>query len=96
MSGAVSVADRRARVLELLASVAPDVDVNAVRADVEFREQFDFDSMDVFNFAAALHEAFGIDIPERDYRQLLRLDRCLAYLDAHPGDAGQARRPGAA
>jgi acyl carrier protein len=73
----------RERVLELLAGVAPDVDTAQLLDDAEFREQFDFDSMDVFNFAAALHAEFGCDIPERDYRQLLRLDRCLAYLDAH-------------
>lgn len=82
---------RRARVLELLASVAPDVDTAQLRDAVEFREQFDFDSMDVFNFAAALHAEFGLDIPERDYRQLLRLDRCLAYLDAH--GIGTVARP---
>jgi acyl carrier protein len=68
------------RVLRLLASVAPDVDPATVRPDVDFRDQFDFDSMDVFNFAAALHQSFGIDIPERDYRQLAGLAKCVAYL----------------
>ena len=79
--------------LELLAGVAPDVDPASVHADVEFREQFDFDSMDLFNFAAALHVEFGLDIPERDYRQLLQLDRCLAYL---AGQLGAAAGPGGA
>jgi acyl carrier protein len=69
-----------ARILALLTGVAPDIDPTAVRADVDFRDQFDFDSMDVFNFASALHESFGIDIPERDYRRLLSLDKCVAYL----------------
>jgi acyl carrier protein len=89
MSAASAESGLRERVLELLADVAPDVDTAQVRADVEFREQFDFDSMDLFNFAAALHAEFGLDIPERDYRQLLRLDRCLAYLADHvaPGAA---------
>jgi acyl carrier protein len=94
MIGQSSPQERRARVLELLASVAPDIDPGAVRDNLEFREQFDFDSMDLFNFAAALHAQFGLDIPERDYRQLLRLDRCLAYLDAHLG--GRAPGNGAA
>lgn len=91
MSASASQSELKSRVLELLAGVAPDVDIQAVRPEVEFREQFDFDSMDVFNFAAALHAAFGLDIPERDYRQLLSLDRCVAYLQQHLG--GGARAP---
>jgi acyl carrier protein len=72
----------RQRVLALLAGVAPDVDPATLRADLEFREQFEFDSMDLFNFASAVHAAFGIDIPEKDYRQLAALGSCLAYLRA--------------
>jgi acyl carrier protein len=60
--------------------VAPDVDPASVRAEVDFRDQFDFDSMDVFNFAAAIHQTFGIDIPERDYRQLASVAKCVKYL----------------
>src|SRR5581483_10843224 len=72
-----------ARVLSLLASVAPDVDLATVRADIDFRDQFDFDSMDLFDFAAAIHASLGIDIPERDYRNLVGLAKCVAYLRAH-------------
>lgn len=85
-----SAAEMKGRVLELLAGVAPDVDIQAVRPELEFREQFDFDSMDVFNFAAALHAEFGLDIPERDYRQLLSLDRCVAYLGKQLASGGHA------
>jgi acyl carrier protein len=85
-----SAAELKGRVLELLAGVAPDVDIQAVRPELEFREQFDFDSMDVFNFAAALHAEFGFDIPERDYRQLLSLDRCVAYLGKQLASGGHA------
>lgn len=70
----------RQRILELLAGVAPDVDPATLNPGVEFREQFEFDSMDLFNFAAAVHQHFGIDIPEKDYRQLAALDRCMRYL----------------
>jgi acyl carrier protein len=91
MSAPASAADLKGRVLELLASVAPDVDIHAVRPELEFREQFDFDSMDVFNFAAALHAAFGLDIPERDYRQLLSLNGCIAYLGKQLGTGKSAQ-----
>jgi acyl carrier protein len=68
------------RILELLTHVAPDVDPATVRPDVDFRDQFDFDSMDLFNFAAAVHQAFGIDIPEKDYRDLMSVAKCAAYV----------------
>jgi acyl carrier protein len=68
------------RILGLLVGVAPDVDPASVRPDLDFRDQFDFDSMDLFNFAAAVHESFGIDIPEREYRNIAGLAKCAAYV----------------
>jgi acyl carrier protein len=73
--------DLSARVLELLVSVAPDVDADAVRPDEPFRDQFDFDSMDTLNFAIALHGAFGVDVPETDYAELTSLAKCVRYLE---------------
>lgn len=67
-------------ILELLVGVAPDIDPATVRPDVEFRDQFDFDSMDLLNFATAIHQRFGIDVPERDYRRLVSVNQCIAYL----------------
>jgi acyl carrier protein len=75
----------RAALLELLVQVAPDVEPSAVRPGVEFRQQFDFDSMDVFRLAVAVHERFGLDIPEQDYRELLSLDRGVSYLQRRLG-----------
>ena len=82
MSEGVAIADAelRRRVLDLLIGVAPDIDPAALRPDLEYRDQVDFDSMDLFNFAVAVHTSFGIDIPEKDYRQLAALDRCVTYL----------------
>jgi acyl carrier protein len=68
------------RILALVLEIAPDIDPAAVDPDVELRAQFDFDSMDVLRFAAALHEAFGIDVPERDYRKIMSVSGCAAYL----------------
>jgi hypothetical protein len=36
--------------------------------------------MDLVKFAAAIHTSFGVDIPERDYRNLMSLAKCAAYL----------------
>jgi acyl carrier protein len=68
------------QILALLLEIAPDVDPAALQPDLPFRDQFDFDSMDFFNFAIALHGRFGLDIPERDYRELSSLDKCAAYV----------------
>ena len=80
--------DRQAlatRVLQLVTEIAPDVDPTTVLPGIDFRDQFDFDSMDTLNFAIALHRELGVDVPEADYSQLASLDKCLAYLAAKLG-----------
>lgn len=72
----------KAIILSKLTEVAPDVDPEALDPQAEFRDQFDFDSMDCLNFAIALHEALGIDIPERDYPKITSLEGCMDYLKA--------------
>jgi len=72
----------KAKILALLADVAPDVDPASVQADVDFRDQFDFDSMDTLNFAIALHKAFNVEIPETDYPKLASLTKCIGYVGA--------------
>jgi acyl carrier protein len=68
------------RVLSLVTEIAPDVDAATVIPGINFRDQFDFDSMDTLNFAIALHRELGVDVPETDYAQLANLDKCVAYL----------------
>ena len=68
------------RILDLLTGIAPDVEAASVIPGIDFRDQFDFDSMDTLNFAIALHKELGVEVPEADYAQLASLDKCLAYL----------------
>jgi acyl carrier protein len=72
--------DLAARVLALVVEIAPDVDPASVIAGVDFRDQFDFDSMDTLNFAIALHRELGVEVPEADYSRLASLDKCVTYL----------------
>ena len=37
--------------------------------------------MDFLNFATALHEATGVDIPEQHYAKLVSLDDIVSYLE---------------
>jgi len=68
------------RVLALVTEIAPDVDPAGVLPAIDFRDQFDFDSMDTLNFAIAIHRDLGVDVPEADYSRLASLDKCVAYL----------------
>ena len=70
------------RVLELVTGIAPDVDAASVIPGIDFRDQFDFDSMDTLNLAIALHRELGVEVPEADYAQLASVDKCVAYLAA--------------
>jgi acyl carrier protein len=65
-----------------LASVAPETEHQSLDPGTDFRDQMELDSMDFLNFVTALHEATGVDIPEKDYPQLASLDGCIDYLAA--------------
>lgn len=75
-------------VLRLLAQVAPEADVSAIRPDVRLRDQIDIDSMDALNFLISIDAEMHVDIPEADYPKLTTLDNIVAYL----ADALAARR----
>lgn len=67
-------------VLRLLGSIAPEADAVQLRMDISLRDQLDIDSMDFLNFMIALHKELHVEIPERDYPQLLTIDGCVTYL----------------
>jgi acyl carrier protein len=70
------------QVLAVFLQVAPDVDAARLQRDVPFRDQFDFDSMDTLNFAIGLHQQFGIEVPETQYRELASLAKAAAFVSA--------------
>lgn len=75
----------RARVLELITSIAPDVDPATIDPALDLHDQFDFDSMDRLHLATAISEAFHIDIPEEDYPQLSALQSACRYIGSKLG-----------
>ena len=72
--------DLRRTVLDVLTEVAPEVDRETVEPETNFRDQFDFDSMDFLKFAIGLQKATGIEIPETDYPRLSNLNGSIRYL----------------
>ncbi len=83
--GAVSDDELRETVLRVLGEIVPEADPASIEPDVSFRDQLDIDSMDFLNFAIALHEELGVEIPEADYAKLETLDHCVEYLERSAG-----------
>jgi acyl carrier protein len=78
----VNEAEIKARVLEIIKSIAPELEEGELRADRPLRDQIDLDSMDWLNVLVAVHEKLHVDIPEADYGKLVTLDNLVAYLRA--------------
>lgn len=70
----------RMAVLEILRTLAPEIDPARIIPDKALRGQIDLDSMDWLNVLVAVHERLGVDIPESDYVHLATLDGIVAYL----------------
>jgi len=75
------------RTLEILQSIAPEIEPADIRPARTLRSQVDLDSMDWLNFLVALHEQFQVEIPEADYQKLVTLDDVVGYLAARLGIA---------
>jgi acyl carrier protein len=75
-------AEIRSGVIEVLLTIAPEVEADELMAGQALREQVDLDSMDWLHVIVGLHERFGVDIPETDYARLVSLDDIVAYLAA--------------
>jgi acyl carrier protein len=74
--------DIKAKVIAALAAAVPELEPDELAPDAGLREALDIDSMDFLNFAIGLHKAFGVEIPEADYRRLATIDGCVAYIAA--------------
>ncbi|MCL4798836.1 MAG: acyl carrier protein [Burkholderiales bacterium] len=75
----------KTKVLAALAAVAPELEPGTLAPGANLRDELDIDSMDALNFLVGLSKAFGIDIPEADYRKLSTLDAIVGYVAARVG-----------
>jgi acyl carrier protein len=67
-------------VLEIVADIAPDENLDNIKPDVRLRDQLSLDSMDFLDIVMELRKKHGIEVPESAYGQLVSLDSCAAYL----------------
>lgn len=72
--------EARRTILEVLARVAPEVDADTLDPTAELGEELDLDSMDFLALVEGVAARTGRDIPERDYPQLITLERFADYL----------------
>ncbi len=70
----------RTVVLEVLTSIAPEVELEQLLPDRPLRRQVDLDSIDWLNFLIGLNCRLGVDIPEADYARLATLGDIERYL----------------
>jgi acyl carrier protein len=70
----------RSQVFEILHRIAPESDLDRIAPDENLREALDIDSFDFLNVIIALHDKFGIDIPESDYPKVATLRGMVEYL----------------
>lgn len=73
-------ADLRAAFIESLRGVAPDIDPESLGDDEHLQDDLGLDSMDFLNLVSALHERFGLPIPEADYPELATPAKAVRYL----------------
>lgn len=78
----MSAVDVRAEIVEVIRAVAPESDPGAIDPAADLREALDIDSMDFLNIVIGVHEALGVDIPERDYPQVMSLGGMVDYVRA--------------
>ncbi len=72
--------DLRAALLDELTAVAPDLDAERIGDNDHMQDDLGLDSMDFLNFISALHNRFGLPIPEADYPRLATPAKAVAYL----------------
>ncbi len=70
----------RKKVLDIIADIAMDDDVNGIDDSVALRDQLDLDSMDFLDIVMELKKRHSIVVPEADYPQLATMDSCVEYL----------------
>ena len=67
-------------VLDIIAEIAPDEELDGLQHDVRLRDQLDLDSMDFLDIVMELRKQHGIEVPEEDYPELASLESCADYL----------------
>lgn len=80
----------KSEIIAVLADVAPEMDVDTLDPARNFRDQYEFDSIDFVDLMLKLETRLGITIPQSDYPKLSSLNGALRYLISAAASAGDA------
>ena len=75
--------DAREAVYAAIGQVAPDVDTVGLEENSRLRQDLELDSLDFLRLIETISEATGVDVPERDYSQVLTVKGLVDYVAAH-------------
>jgi acyl carrier protein len=67
-------------VLEIIADIAPDEEMDGLKDEEPLREQLDLDSMDFLDIVLELRKRHKIVVPEEEYPQLRSMASTVEYL----------------
>ena len=73
--------DIKKAVLDILADIAPDEELNDLKDDVAFRDQLELDSMDFLDIVMELRKRYRVQVPESDYEHLISMQSTVTYLE---------------
>jgi acyl carrier protein len=77
--------ETRQAVIDIIADIAPDEDLDALVDDKALRDQIDLDSMDFLDIVMELRKRHNIEVPEADYMELNTMAGCVKYLQPKMG-----------
>ena len=63
----------RETIFRVLRPITPEADFNKLAPDENMQEALDIDSFDVLKFFILLWEELGVEIPEEDYGEIIRV-----------------------
>jgi acyl carrier protein len=76
----MTTAEVRQAILDIIARIAPDEDLNGLDDEQVIREQIDLDSMDFLDIVMELRKVYAVEVPESDYMELSTISRAVKYL----------------
>jgi len=71
---------------DIIATIAPDEELDGLTLEEPLRDQIELDSMDFLDIVMELRKRYGVNVPEEDYKHLASLQGCVDYLSPHMAD----------
>ena len=65
---------------DIIETIAPDEELDALDPAERLRDQIELDSMDFLDIVMELRKRYGVQVPEENYKELATLDGCAEYL----------------